>query len=493
MSAEAEKRAVAQKTLAADSLAVGVVAVLAVTILQRAIGFTRNLLLCRYLDDTELGRWSLAFSSLLLLAPLIVLGLPGTFGRYVEAFRQRGQLGTFLRQTGSVCLATVLGASFLLIVFRREMSFLLFHDTQYQRLVVTVALALIVVAAANYVTELLMALRLGRLLSVLQLGNSLTFAAVSLVGVIWWQAGAEAVVVGYALGSSVVLVCGLYLLWRHGRTLFEGSPRRPRRKLWRALVPFAGWMWVTNLVANLYESVDRLMMVHLAPAGAHPEAMVGQYHAAQVVPLMIAAVAGMLSGIVLPYLSADWEEGNRDRLARRMNQTLQWSSLGLTAAGVGVLALRGWLFDWLLQGKYDEGLAVLPWTLAYSVWFGLVLLVQNYLWCAERAGRIAGALVLGLVVNVLANAWCIPRWGVQGAVLATSASVVTCLAVSCWLSARSGLQWQSPSGWICLLPAGLLAGPLVSGMLILLAAWCLHRRGLLEEWGAVLRRLRRPA
>ncbi len=470
-----------RKSLVPDSLAVGVSAVLAVTILQRGIGFARNLLLCRYLEDTELGRWSLAFSFLMLLAPLIVLGLPGAFGRYVEVFRRRGQLRQFVRQTGVVCAVAMVVATVLLLLFRRQVSFFLFHDPSYTGMVVTLALVLGIVTAGNFLIELLMALRLGRLLSLLQFASSLVFAVVSLAGVVWLSGGAEAVVIGYGVGNAIILAGGLFALWHYGREFFAEGRLEEGQPFWRLLIPFAWWMWVTNLTANLYDAVDRLMIVHLAPLGTDAEALVGQYHAGRVVPMMMVAVAGMLCGVVLPYLTADWEEGRKENLAARMNETLQWSALGFTAVGVVILAMSHWLFDWLLQGKYDQGLAILPWTLAYAIWFGLMLVVQNYLWCAERAGRIAAALLIGLVVNVAANAWCIPRWGVQGAVLATSLAVVVCLTASFWMSARSGMKWDTSSSWIWLVPAALLAGPVVGGGLVAVAAWCLYRRGLFDK------------
>ena len=51
------------------------------------------------LSPDELGQWDMAFGFFTLAAPLTVLGLPGSFGRYVEFFRQRGQLRTLLRRT----------------------------------------------------------------------------------------------------------------------------------------------------------------------------------------------------------------------------------------------------------------------------------------------------------------------------------------------------------------------------------------------------------
>src|SRR5690349_10543622 len=80
-----------------ETLAQSVVALLVLAVLQRGIGFVRGVLVCRWLSPDELGQWDLAFSFLTLAAPLAVLGLPGSFGRYVEHFRQRGMLGTLVR------------------------------------------------------------------------------------------------------------------------------------------------------------------------------------------------------------------------------------------------------------------------------------------------------------------------------------------------------------------------------------------------------------
>src|SRR6476659_791827 len=94
------------RRLTPDTLAASVTILLVANIIQRSIGFGRSLLLCRWLSREELGTWDMAYSFLLLAAPVIVLGLPGSFGRFLERFRQRGQLRTFLRWTtiGSAAL-----------------------------------------------------------------------------------------------------------------------------------------------------------------------------------------------------------------------------------------------------------------------------------------------------------------------------------------------------------------------------------------------------
>ena len=89
--------------LRTDTLADSVVVLLVLAAVQRIVGFARGILVCRWLSPDELGQWDMAFGFLTLAAPLTVLGLPGSFGRYVEYFRQRGQLRTLVRRTAIAC------------------------------------------------------------------------------------------------------------------------------------------------------------------------------------------------------------------------------------------------------------------------------------------------------------------------------------------------------------------------------------------------------
>ena len=89
--------------LATDTLVDSVLILLALTVVQRLVGFVRAVLFCRWLDAEQLGLWDMTFSFLVLAAPLAVLAIPGSFGRYLEHYRQRGQLRMFLRWTLLAC------------------------------------------------------------------------------------------------------------------------------------------------------------------------------------------------------------------------------------------------------------------------------------------------------------------------------------------------------------------------------------------------------
>jgi O-antigen/teichoic acid export membrane protein len=139
---------------------------------------------------------------------------------------------------------------------------------------------------------------------------------------------------------------------------------------------------------------------------------------------------------------------------------LKFGGLGLTACGICVLLSAPILFTWVLRGKYDHGLAVLPLTLTYCAWFSLLTLAQNYLWCAEKARLATTALLMGLALNIGLNLVLLPRWGLIGAVSATTAGNLAALALVLVFAHRQGMRFDRGSLVCCALPVTLMSGPM---------------------------------
>ena len=407
-----------------DTLAESVMVLLVMAAVQRIIGFVRGVLVCRWLAPEELGQWDMAFGFLTLAAPLTVLGLPGSFGRYVEYFRQRGQLRTLVRRTAIACTILTAVSVCAISLLRTQFSLLVFGETTETSLVFSMALALVAVIAYNFLTELLNALRLARVNAVVQFFNSLAFAGFSILLLVVWQKEAASLVTAYGL-SCLVLIAGM--LWFLGQYWHElpadriPTPQTETSQFWSRLLPFAAWVWVTNLLYNLFDVVDRYMIVHTARV-ADPLAEVGNYHSSRIVPLLLVSISTLLGTMLLPHLSHDWEEGRRKAVSDRMNLALKLLGLLLFTGSIVILLASPWLFGVAFKGKFADGMAVLPWTLTYCMWFGMATMAQMYLWCAERARLGCAALLTGLVTNVVLNLILLPRLGLLGAVLATGAA-----------------------------------------------------------------------
>ena len=128
------------------------------------------------------------------------------------------------------------------------------------------------------------------------------------------------------------------------------------------------------------------------------------------------SVSGIVGGILLPYLSHDWEAGSRPAVAAKLNLAIKLLGVAMFAGSALVLLASPLLFGVAFHGKYDGGLAILPWTLTYCIWMALVPLAQMYLWCAERARLPTFALVAGLITNVVLCRLLLPGFGLHGVV-----------------------------------------------------------------------------
>ena len=321
----------------------------------------------------------------------------------------------------------------------------LFRDVAQTRLVMVMAASVILVVAFNFSASLLEALRQVRLVTVMRFINGLAFAGFALGLLLVWDHGTEAVTIGFAASCLIAILPAVWYFWKNW-SLVDASrlPLAPKT-MWTRIAPFAAWLWVINLVSNLYEVADRNMLLHLAPVSpTDAQGMVGQYHSGRIIPLVLVGLAAMLSGILMAYMTASWERGERKQVSQQLRWTLKLVGLGFTGIGVCVLIVSPLLFDVVLQGKFNDGLSVLPLTLVYCIWYSLVTVGQDYLWCREKGKWACLAVVVGLVLNVTLNLFLIPKYGLGGAVWATAVSNLGALITLFWMNSYFG--WRPDRG-----------------------------------------------
>jgi PST family polysaccharide transporter len=215
-----------RRSVQADTLAASVVILLVATVVQRSVGFGRSVIFCRWLSPEALGEWEMVYSFLMLAAPLAVLGVPGSFGRYTEHYRQRGHLRTFLHRATiwtCVCTVTALG---------------LIGEPNHARLVREIGLCLATVILHHTLTALLAALRLYRIVSAMNFVQSLLFAGVSLI-LMWRDPSIANIVWGYTIACIVASVVAIVWAWPALWRLEPAAERLPHGIFWVKLLRFA--------------------------------------------------------------------------------------------------------------------------------------------------------------------------------------------------------------------------------------------------------------
>jgi O-antigen/teichoic acid export membrane protein len=448
-----------RRSLEADTLAASVVILLVVTVVQRTIGFGRGVLFCRWLTPEALGEWEMASSFITLAAPLAVLGVPGSFGRYAEHYRQRGHLRTFLHRAAAWTAACSVGAVIVVEVWAPELSRLVFGSTESAGVMRTVGVCLVAIILHNTLISLLTALRLYRIVSAMNFSQSLLFAVLSLA-MMWRRPEMLSILYGYSLACLFAGGGALAWAWPALRKAEAGPEPLPHSRFWSKLLRFAFFVWATNLLTQVFVMVDRYMLVHysgMAPAEALDQ--IGHYHASRIIPLLMVSVAELLTGLVMPHLSHDWEAGRQREMTARLNLAIKLTAIGMLAFGACVIAAGPVLFNIVLAGKYPLGLAVLPWTVAGCVWYSVYLIAQNYLWCAEKNWLQTPPLLLGLAANVLLNLLLLPVYGLHGCVVAAACGAFVCLAAVLAFNRRHGMATDRGVWLAALAPAALGLGP----------------------------------
>jgi polysaccharide transporter, PST family len=459
--------------LQTDTLVDSVLILLAMNVVQRIVGFVRAVLFCRWLDADQLGVWDMAFSFLLLAAPLSVLAIPGAFGRYLEHFRQRGQLRAFLQRTILACGGLAIVACTIIVLLRQWLSAIVFGSEDQAEMIGLAAGTLVFVISYNFLVELFTALRNVRFASTMQLINSVAFAALGIGLLVGWKKSAESVLISYGGSCLIAAIPAVFVLRRICKSAPLPEQILPRGVLWSRLAPYVAWVLMGSVLMNLFNVVDRYMLLHFSqlPSDKALDA-VGNYYAARVVPLLLISIATMLATMITPHLSHDWEAGRRDLVAAKLRLFLKVFGFALFAAAAVVLMLGPLMFEIGFRGKFPQGLAVLPWTLLSCTWFGLWLISQNYLFCAEKARLASVALATGLAIDIPLNLLLLPSMGLQGAVLSAAAAN----AVSLWLvwhfNRRLGFQPDNGVRLVLALPILLCGGRWLAILAIPVVAAC---------------------
>ncbi len=449
-----ESKSKAKQLFVADSLSKSVVLIGCLMVLQRGIAFLRSTYVCGVLSPAEVGQWDLAFSFLMLAAPLAVLGIPGSFGRYVTHFEKRGQQGRFLRQTFAVCLGLVLLATGTICLFRSSIAQWFLGSRQQSDVVLLLAAGLPTVAFFNFASCWFMGRRLNRIVFRIQFSQTLCFAVFCVIALQAFDVSATAVIVAY-LGScllGLLLAIGYLFLSRSGeqRDGLEGAEKSDDEtaSIWEKVLPFAIWVWLSNALINLFSVCDRLLLVNFhSGSGVDVQSLVGQYHTSRIFPLILLAVGATIASMATPYLSKEWESGHRESVVRRLNVMIKTIGLTCLSLAVGVLLFAPVLFEGIWRDKFAMGESLLPITLSYCSLAAMTLVAQKFFWCIEKTWFSSTVLAVGLIVNFSLGLALIGPWGISGVVAATFLSHAVVLAGVLALCRRSGMRID-PGVWI---------------------------------------------
>ena len=465
---------------AGDSFAIGVLVMLLVSVVQRCVGLIRGVGFAYFLTDVELGQWALASSFFVIAVPIAVLGLPGSFGKFVEHFRARALFARYFRRVAAVSFFGSIAAGASILVFPDAFSWLIFGERTSFTITLWCVITLISVIAFSFVSELTAAFRQVKTVSHMQFAQSASFAVVGLsllaVDGSWWV-----LLPSFAISHWIAMLPGIWkLVAAHGDEFLDRPVGAPQTiSIWQRILPYAATLWVVNFASNMFEVGDRYMLLHLVSGGESVgQGLVGQYHCARILPNLLTSLAVMMGGVLLPYLSADWESGQQERITARMRQIVQAVSISFLGLSTAALVAAPWLFQFAFSGRYELALGVLPLALLQATWAGVFLVAEPYLLCAERGKQLLLLLLLALCVNLGLNWALIQSLGLYGALTATALANCLALMLLFWRMRVCGCDLGWGSMLVALAPLALVGGVVPASLMLTVIVFVAGR----TEW-----------
>lgn len=294
-------------------------------------------------------------------------------------------------------------------------------------------LAALVVAAQfrTFVRRALMGFGLERISEPLKVLNKVLVVGVGL-GLVWLGLGVVGMLVGYVVASTAVFLVGLVFLGRRIplRSLVTvPSAAVPRRQF----LTYSSLSLVLVLLLNSLYHVDVLM---LRPWTGSVET--SNYKAALAMAEFLWFVPLAVQGVLVQSTSHLWSNDRHEQISELSARVTRYTLLLTSLLAIGLAALAPIVVPLYLSAKYAPAVTplrlLLPGVLGFAVARPLIAFGQGKGDLSVLVGATGVAAVINLVLNVLL----IPRFGMNGAAVATSVGYGSMLVVHVAAGRRLG-------------------------------------------------------
>lgn len=381
--------------------------------------FGLNVLLARILGDEGFGRWGFAMSVVSILIFLACLGMDGVLLRFVSAYRSQsdpaGLAGVVRFGLGAVAVAGVVlgGLGCVIVALLGERIDPSMRWTLYAALMLLLPTQALAEVLRPAIQSLGQATRSQIPRFVFRpIGLACTVA----IGALWgWSWSADRIIV---VDAALMLLAGLCLArWLH-QTIGPEILRTPPRYAMQRWLGTGLMLMATAAFATLNAQTDLLMVGLLKNM-----ASVGPYKAAVQTALLVLLGNTASNAAAAGAISAGHATGDHKAMQRAIDRA------ALVAGGFALLAGLGLLLtgQWVL-GLFGEGFVVAGPAMAILIGgFVLNALAGPSCLVLTMTGRqkhAAAAIAASVLLNITLNFLLIPRLGLAGAALASTAGTI---------------------------------------------------------------------
>ena len=417
-----------------STLATGLGLTLFGRIAGRGVQLVAEVVLARALGPIAFGLYAIGWTGLKLLGLIAVLGLDQGVLKYASARwrNERGEARRILGRSLALAFASGLATGALVFAAAPWLAGSVFSKPDLAPVIRVFAAAfplftvLRVASAGTRVSKNMLYSLVSEDLG--QPALNLVLAVVIVIGL-----GSAATGAAAATAVSFAIAAGIALL--QVRRLFADAPSGSPPGM-REILAFSVPASMAGVLTLLVTWTDRFVI-----AGFRPTAEVGVYQAVSQIPALFAAVIASLSTIMIPMIADLHHRGESVQLARLYRVGTRWALYACGPVFLVVCFAPGALIHCLFGPGYaggGEALVILALgqfiNVATGVCGALVVMTGGHRrWLAASAAMFAANIVACLLL--------VPRWGIEGAAIATASSTALLYLWGLFDARRSLKMW----------------------------------------------------
>ena len=376
------------------------------------LGFVGRLIVARFLGRVDYGAVSLGVTLMTTASILVVIGVDNGVGRYLPRFDDPARRRGVLVSAYQVVLPVAVLVGLAVAALADPIATHAFTDPAVAPVLRVFGLAIpfaafvrLTVGSVRGMQQALPRVLIDNVavpLTRFALIAVAVLASLGAVGVAWAYAGA------YALATAA----GVYYLARETPILAGVEAVTMRREL----LVFSAPLMVTAGMSVILSNLDTFMLGYFASTGD-----VGVYNVAYPLARLLTVTLTAFGFLFMPVISELHSEGRHDEIARTYQVVSKWLVLASLPLVLVLVTFPRVVIGSTFGPEYvSGGLALAVLAVGFFV-HASVGPAGNTLMAFGRTRRLMYANVLAAGANAALNLYLIPRYGILGAAIATTA------------------------------------------------------------------------
>ncbi len=415
-------------------------------IIQRALQTARGIIFARILGPSEYGVYTLAFFFIPLIAAASVLGIPSSFPRYVPQYEKQGMMRDFIHKTYFLAAGATTIVLILCLLFSKQVSGLIYDSSEFNRIIILCSVSLLPITLNENIRVTFNGLRVFKLSYLFTFCRFLVFTLLGIWMVLIYR-NAESVIVANLVSLIVVTVLFGYIILKYVAGLEIQRSRIEESGFYRRILRYSIWFAISPIVFNLFRYINHWMLNRFL--GLHE---VGIYSVAANVSGLIFVFGVVAGNVLMPNLSKLWEEGKKEEAVAILDLVVRGNTVLMLSGAVFIVLFKTQIINLLYGVEYLDsasfmGVLSIFWLFNIVYWT-----ITSYAGLIEKTYIPLVGSTSGLICNVILNIFLIPKYGINGAAVATTISFGIAVIIM--------FVWFKMEGWrikintviTCLLP-----------------------------------------